>query len=72
MNVYLKRDKLRYERFKRGFTLEEMVEEFKREINIEITKQFLGAIERGERNPKIKDAKLIADYFGYSIEELFF
>ena len=37
-----------------------------------ITPQMLGAIERGTRNPSLRLAKKIADYYGVSIEEIFF
>nr|WP_245686869.1 helix-turn-helix transcriptional regulator [Tenuibacillus multivorans] len=37
-----------------------------------ITPQFLGAIERGERNPSLNLAKNIADFYNSSIDELFF
>jgi len=32
----------------------------------------LGAIERGDRNPSLKLAKKIADYYGVSVDEIFF
>ncbi|WP_276662294.1 helix-turn-helix transcriptional regulator [Syntrophomonas wolfei] len=37
-----------------------------------ITRQMLGAIESGKRNPSLKLAQKIADYYGVSIEEIFF
>lgn len=37
-----------------------------------ITRQMLGAIEAGKRNPSLALAKRIADYFGASVETLFF
>jgi len=39
---------------------------------IGITPQMLGAIERGDRNPSLKLAKKIADYYGVSVDEIFF
>lgn len=32
----------------------------------------LGAIERGDRNPSLKLAKRIADYYGTTVEDIFF
>lgn len=37
-----------------------------------ITPQMLGAIERGDRTPSLPLAKKIADYYGTSIDEIFF
>lgn len=37
-----------------------------------ITRQMLGAIEIGDRNPSLKLAQKIADYYNVSIEEIFF
>lgn len=39
---------------------------------IGITPQMLGMIERGERTPSLPLAKRIADYYGVSLEEIFF
>ncbi|KPC75515.1 helix-turn-helix transcriptional regulator [Laceyella sacchari] len=39
---------------------------------LQITPQMLGAVERGDRNPSLKLAKRIADYYGLSIDEIFF
>jgi putative transcriptional regulator len=40
--------------------------------NLNITPQMLGAIERGDRNPSLKLAKRIADYYCVSVDEIFF
>lgn len=40
--------------------------------HIGITPQMLGAIERGSRNPSLRLAKKIADYYGVSVDEIFF
>lgn len=37
-----------------------------------ITPQALGMIERGDRTPSLELAKKIADYYGVTIEEIFF
>ncbi|RFA31917.1 transcriptional regulator [Virgibacillus dokdonensis] len=37
-----------------------------------ITPQMLGAIERGDRTPSLHLAKNIAEYYGLSIDEIFF
>lgn len=37
-----------------------------------ITPQMLGAIERGDRDPSLRLAKKIADYYKVSIDEIFF
>ncbi|WP_310883766.1 helix-turn-helix transcriptional regulator [Priestia megaterium] len=37
-----------------------------------ITPQMLGAIERGDRTPSLPLAKKIADYYGKSVDEIFF
>ncbi|MFC3773736.1 helix-turn-helix transcriptional regulator [Paenibacillus sp. GCM10012303] len=37
-----------------------------------ITRQMLGAIERGDRNPSLPLAKRIADYYGVTVDEIFF
>lgn len=37
-----------------------------------ITRAFYGMIETGDRNPSLKLAQKIADFFGLSIEEIFF
>ncbi len=37
-----------------------------------ITRQMLGAIESGQRNPSLRLAKIIADYYGVLIEDIFF
>lgn len=39
---------------------------------LKITPQMLGAIERGDRTPSLNLAKKIADYYGISIDEVFF
>lgn len=39
---------------------------------LNITPQMLGAIERGDRTPSLSLAKKIADYYGLSIDEIFF
>lgn len=39
---------------------------------IGITPQMLGMIERGERTPSLLLAKKIADYYGVTVEEIFF
>lgn len=39
---------------------------------IGITPQMLGMIERGDRNPSLELAKSIADFYGKTVEELFF
>ncbi|MCF3941601.1 helix-turn-helix transcriptional regulator [Oceanobacillus alkalisoli] len=39
---------------------------------LNITPQMLGAIERGDRTPSLTLAKKIADYYGLSIDEIFF
>jgi putative transcriptional regulator len=41
-----------------------------KELNI--TPQMLGAIERGDRTPSLPLAKRIADYYGMSVDEVFF
>lgn len=37
-----------------------------------ITPQMLGMIERGDRTPSLSLAKRIADYYGVSVDEIFF
>ncbi|ASF38175.1 transcriptional regulator [Halobacillus halophilus] len=37
-----------------------------------ITPQMLGALERGDRTPSLALAKTIADYFGVTVDEIFF
>lgn len=37
-----------------------------------ITRQMLGMIERGERNPSFFLMKRIADYYGLKVDDLFF
>lgn len=39
--------------------------------DLDITPQMLGAIERGDRNPSLKLAKKIADYYGATVDEIF-
>jgi putative transcriptional regulator len=39
---------------------------------LNITPQMLGAIERGARTPSLSLAKKIADFYGVSIDEIFF
>ncbi|MFD2628817.1 helix-turn-helix transcriptional regulator [Oceanobacillus kapialis] len=39
---------------------------------LRITPQMLGAIERGDRTPSLALAKKISDYYGLSIDEIFF
>ncbi|MCY9350693.1 helix-turn-helix domain-containing protein [Bacillus licheniformis] len=39
---------------------------------LKITPQMLGAIERGDRTPSLLLAKKIADYYGKSVDEIFF
>ncbi|KPV41991.1 XRE family transcriptional regulator [Alicyclobacillus ferrooxydans] len=46
----------------------------RREVALElgITPQMLGMIERDQRNPSLDLAKRIADYYGVSVEVIFF
>lgn len=37
-----------------------------------ITPQMLGAIERGDRTPSLGLAKKIADFYGVTVEDIFF
>lgn len=37
-----------------------------------ITPQMLGALERGSKRPSLALAKKVADYYGVSIEDIFF
>lgn len=39
---------------------------------LEITNDYLSSIERGKSTPGFKLAKKIADYFGTTIDEIFF
>lgn len=39
---------------------------------LNITPQMLGAIERGDRNPSLQLAKKIADYYGTTVDNIFF
>ncbi len=39
---------------------------------LDITPQMLGAIERGDRNPSLTLAKKISDFYGVSIDDIFF
>ena len=45
-------------------------QEVAKELNI--TPQMLGAVERGDRTPSLRLAKRIADYYGVSVDEIFF
>ncbi|MER0467183.1 helix-turn-helix domain-containing protein [Bacillus cabrialesii subsp. cabrialesii] len=40
--------------------------------DLNITPQMLGAIERGDRTPSLSLAKKIADYYGTTVDEIFF
>lgn len=40
--------------------------------DLNITPQMLGAIERGDRTPSLRLAKKIADYYGTTVDEIFF
>lgn len=40
--------------------------------DLNITPQMLGAIERGDRTPSLNLAKRIADYYGKSVDDIFF
>ncbi len=40
--------------------------------DLDITPQMLGALERGDRTPSLALAKKISDYYGLSIDEIFF
>lgn len=39
---------------------------------LDITPQMLGAIERGDRTPSLTLAKKISDFYGVSIDDIFF
>ncbi|MFJ7665560.1 helix-turn-helix transcriptional regulator [Lysinibacillus sp. NPDC097195] len=41
-------------------------------LDLDITRQMLGAIERGDRTPSLNLAKKIADYYGKTVDEIFF
>lgn len=41
-------------------------------FDLKITPQMLGAIERGDRTPSLFLAKKIADYYGTTVDEIFF
>lgn len=41
-------------------------------FDLKITPQMLGAIERGDRTPSLYLAKKIADYYGTTIDDIFF
>lgn len=40
--------------------------------DLRITPQMLGAIERGDRTPSLELAKRIADYYGKTVDNIFF
>ena len=41
-------------------------------LQLGITRQMLGAIETGQRNPSLEVAKRIAEFYNVSIDEIFF
>lgn len=41
-------------------------------FDLKITPQMLGAIERGDRTPSLTLAKRIADYYGTTVDAIFF
>ncbi|MFW6047320.1 MAG: helix-turn-helix transcriptional regulator [Candidatus Woesearchaeota archaeon] len=68
----MKRKKLIELREKRNLTQKAVVNKLKKQYDVNITASFYGMIERGERNPTLKLAKKIADFFNTSVEEIFF
>jgi len=68
----MKRERLIELRKQKGWTQEDLVEELKKEKDIEITASFYGMIERGVRNPTLNLAIAISDLFDVSIESIFF
>ena len=53
-------------RDKRGLTQKELAEK------TGISKSSIAMYETGERKPTLKRAKMLADFFGVSIEDIFF
>lgn len=41
-------------------------------LELNVTPQMLGAIERGDRTPSLSLAKKIADYYNKTVDEIFF
>lgn len=68
----MKRERLIELRKQKKWTQEDLVEELKREKNIDITASFYGMIERGVRNPTLNLAIAISNLFDVSIESIFF
>jgi len=60
------RETLIHERKNRGLTQAQVAKE------LGITRAYYGHIETGVRNPPLELAKKIADFFGKTIEDLFF
>lgn len=58
-------DRVRELRRARGFSQEELADRAR------IHRTYMGGVERGERNPCLKNIAALADALGVSLEELF-
>lgn len=55
----------------RGLSQEELAYDLFKKTGLNISGSFIGQIERGERNPSLDTAIILARYFNTTVEKLF-
>jgi len=69
----MKRQRLYFKlkRMERGLSQEELAYDLFKKTGLNVSGSFIGQIERGERNPSLDTAIILARYFNTTVEKLF-
>lgn len=70
---FMKRQRLYFKlkRMERGLSQEELAYDLFKKTGLNVSGSFIGQIERGERNPSLDTAIILARYFNTTVEKLF-
>lgn len=70
---FMKRQRLYFKlkRMERGLSQEELAYDLFKKTGLSVSGSFIGQIERGERNPSLDTAIILARYFNTTVEKLF-
>ena len=58
-------------RIEKGMSQEDLAYDIYKKTGLDISGSFIGQIERGERNPSLDTAIILARYFNTTVEKLF-